>query len=132
MSTVEVDESVGVAGDLLNAFADAGLPINAHSVALAASLVVWTQPSYLLSFTVSNTAAAATFVQFHDANALPANGAVPLATFTVAANADKVVAFTLPGVLFRQGVVLASSSTAPTLTLAGANCFFMAQFLPVV
>jgi hypothetical protein len=123
--------SNGGATELLNAFADAALPVNGSSLALESSRLIHSGACYMVAFTVANTAVAAQFVQFHDATSLPADGLVPAVVFTVAGSADKTVAYTLPGRLFREGIVVCNSSTAATKTIGAANCFFDVQYLPV-
>jgi len=130
VSALEAEQLSPVA-DLLNSFADEELPRNTHSQALAASLVVCTFPAYLYSFTVCNTKATSQFVQFHDATALPADGAIPAVVFSPAGTSDKTVPLGIPGRLFLYGIVVCNSSTAGSKTIGAADCFFDVQFLPV-
>lgn len=115
---------------LINEFADAELPNNVHSNVLQAAMLVLGGPGYVVSLTANSTNAAAQFVQLHDSATLPANGAVPEVVFTVAATADKIVTYVLPGRFFKRGIVIANSSTAATLTAGAADCFFDVQYLP--
>lgn len=131
MSSIDYTNESPIA-QLFAEFAQAGLPLNAHSNALAASRTVLSGPGYLTSLLVSSTNAAAQFIQLHDAIALPANGAVPAVVMTVAATADKFVSYPLPGRYFQRGIVVANSTTSGTLTTGVADCFFDAQFIPVV
>jgi len=50
--------------------------------------------------------------------------------FTVAAASNLVVAYTLPGRRFHQGVYITNSSTAATLTVGSADCFYDVQTIP--
>jgi len=59
---------------------------------------------------------------------VPANGAVPVAVFTVATVANLAVNW-IPGRTFRRGIVICNSSTGPTLTIGAADCFFDAQYV---
>ena len=118
--------------DLLGEFYAAGLPLTKSSIALAASLVGCGESCYLTAFTVLNTNASAQFIQLHDSRTLPGNGAVPTVSFTVPGSSDKTVSYALPGLKFLAGVVIANSSTAATLTLGSADCFFNVQSIPVV
>jgi hypothetical protein len=123
---------VSPVAELFGEFAASELPSNNHSNALAASLVAYTGPAYLVAFTVNNTNAAAQFIQLHDANALPADGAVPAVVFTAPASSDKFVSYSLPGRFFLRGIVVCNSSTAATKTIGAADCFFDVQIIPIV
>lgn len=118
--------------DLFAEFASGQLPSNHHSQALASSLIVTTGPAYLVALTVSNTNAAAQFLQLHDSQTLPADTAVPAVVLTAAAAGDKFISYSLPGRFFLQGIVVCNSSTAATKTIGSADCFFDVQFIPVV
>lgn len=107
----------------------AGLPYNSSSTKLESSRVVKAGPGLMFGFSVLNTNGAAQFIQVHDtAGIVPANGAVPVASFTVAASANLALSWIFPGRFFRQGMTLANSSTAATLTIGAADCFFDAQY----
>lgn len=103
-------------------------PLNIHSNAYGASLVVKTGPGIFYGFTVYNSAAAAQFIQWFDAATLPADGAIPAGFITVATVASAGVNW-LPGRTFLTGIVICNSSTGPTKTIGAADCFFDAQFL---
>lgn len=128
MSAQETADNGVVA--LLNAFADAGLPANASSPKLEANHFVLSGAGYLLSFVVSNTNAAAQFIQFFDQTQAPGSGAIPRVVFTVAGSSDRVVSYSLPGRFFYAGIWVANSSTSATLTAGAADCFFDVQYLP--
>lgn len=103
-------------------------PPNYSSKQLEASAVVKTGSGILYGFTVSNTKASAQFVQVFDARSLPADGAVPIISQTVAAGS--VVGFNwIPGRTFFAGIVLCNSSTQGSKTLGSADCLFDAQYL---
>ena len=108
--------------------ADALLPLNHYSIALAASMVVKTGPGILYGLTVTNTKASAQFVQVFDASALPADGAVPLFSKSVAA-ADATGFNWLPGRTFLVGIVICNSSTSGSKTIGSADCLFDVQFV---
>jgi hypothetical protein len=131
VSSLAYEEQSAVA-QLFAEFAGAGLPLNHHSPALQNALIVTTGSAYLTSITITNTNAAAQFVQLHDAVAVPADGAVPVVTFTAAASSDKFVTYSLPGRYFLTGIVVCNSSTAATKTIGAADCFFDVQHIPVV
>lgn len=106
-----------------------GLPLNAHSNAYATSLRVKSGPGYLLGFTVYNSNAAAQFIQWHDKRNAPVTGDVPCGFITVATVTDREFYFNTPGRAFLQGIWLVNSSTGPTYTAGGTDCFFDAQFI---
>ena len=129
MSSYAPDSQGGLL-DLLAEFYAADLPINNSSRALEAGRLVIGGQTYLLSFSVLNTNAAAQYIQLHDTGSAPSNGAIPVSVFTVAAAANLVVAFTMPGRRFHQGLYICNSSTAATLTAGSADCFFDVQVIP--
>lgn len=117
-------------GNLLGGEVDApGLPLNAHSIVYAKSLAVKSGAGVLFGFTARSSNVGAQFIQLHDEHALPANGAVPVCVFDILAVATLPVSFIFPGRFFERGIVIATSTTAPTLTLGAADTFFDAQFI---
>lgn len=95
------------------------------STALAASLVIKSTPGKLLMLTVYNNKGSAQFVQIHNATALPANGAVPILSVNVATVSTILLPIpNLTGMDFSTGIVVANSSTAATLTVGSADCWF--------
>jgi hypothetical protein len=103
------------------------LPANKRSTVLTASIEI-AGAHELFGFTVNNTNAAAQYVLVFDLANLPADGAVPDVSFTAVAAADKGVVW-LPARRMNQGVVIANSSTADSLTIGSADCFFDVQYL---
>ena len=103
-------------------------PLNASSIALAASLSVKSGAGYLCGFTVYNSKSSAQFIQVFDARSLPANGSIPATVFTVAQTANLPVQW-IPWRTFQNGCFLVNSSTAATLTIGSADCFFDAQYI---
>ncbi len=102
-------------------------PLNNTSAALEAFRVVKNGDGILYGFTVTNTGAAQ-FVLGFDGRTLPADGAVPIFSFPVAAD-NVCLALWVPGRTFFAGIVLANSSTNDTLTIGSADCLFDAQYL---
>lgn len=123
-------ESQGGLLDILAEFYLYDLPTNGSSQALEAGRQVITGQAYVLALAVLNTNAAAQFVQLHDASVVPSAGAIPAAVFTVAGSSNLVIAYTMPGRRFHRGVYVANSSTAATLTVGAADCFFDVQVIP--
>ena len=116
--------------DLLGEFFDAQLPVNAHSLALEASHRGLAGAGFLFSFSVLNTNASAQYIQLHDSFNAPGSGAVPSVVYTVAGSSNLVVAYTVPGRPFVQGLWIVNSSTSATLTAGSADCFFDLQVIP--
>ena len=103
-------------------------PLNKHSNAYAASLVVKSGPGKLYGFTVYNSGAAQ-FILVFDAAALPANGSVPAVVLSAAATANLGASWGDTGRSFDVGCVIVNSSTGPTLTIGAADCFIDAQYV---
>lgn len=105
-----------------------GWGLNSSSVAYVASQVIKAAPGTLWGVTGYNSKASAQFIQLHDATSLPANTAIPPLVFTVAATSNFSLDFGLVGRGFVTGIVIANSSTGPTLTVGSADCYFDAQY----
>lgn len=116
---------------LFAAFGASELPLKKHSPALQNSLVIYTGPCYVTVIAASSTNAAAQYIQVFDQTTLPSNGAIPEMLLQAAATSDKFVSYSLPGRFFRTGVVIANSTTAATLTIGAADCFFDVQYIPI-
>ena len=99
-----------------------------NSAAYVASYVIKTGPGVLFMLSGYNSKASAQFIQLHDAISLPANGAAPVMTFTVPATSNFSVAIPVSGMPFVTGIVVANSSTGPTLTVGSADVYFTASF----
>ena len=112
----------------LHELAIAGLPLNKHSNAYGAFLSVLSGPGLLYGFAVYNSNAATQFIQLHDSEVLPPDGAVPVMFWPVATVSTFSLGY-LPGRSFQRGIVLCNSSTGPTKTIGAADCFFDAQYV---
>lgn len=105
------------------------LPFNAYSPGLSASFVASVGNVRLYGLTVYNSKLSAQYVLVFDAVAVPANGAVPtMPAFKVATDANLGVYFGSVGRWFDRGIVLANSSTATSLTIGSADCWFDVQY----
>jgi len=90
----------------------------------------------VLLVAVQNYGASAEVAMLFDASALPANGAIPVASCAVpagSANAPGQCSFSWPGTgrPNSQGIVVACSTTGKTLTVdatAGGNCYFQVLY----
>jgi hypothetical protein len=102
-------------------------PTNFNRQVLLASVVL---PGDLLVYgcTVYSTNAAAQFVNFFDNSALPADGAVPLFSWPLAAHNGVGFSWAPNGRRFYAGLVLCNSSTDATKTIGAADCFFDVQY----
>jgi hypothetical protein len=114
---------------LIRELYDAGLPLNFHSQALTASIVVKPTAGYLLGLTVNNTKASAQYLLLFDSATLPADGAIPCTSFTMPASSHLAIYFNTPGRAFQTGISACNSSTSATKTIGSADCFFDAQFI---
>lgn len=79
-------------------------------------------------FTVYNTKASAQFGNVFDQATLPADTAVPLFSFPLAANNLAAFSWAPQGREFLSGLVLCNSSTDATKTIGAADCFFDVQY----
>lgn len=77
---------------------------------------------------VGYNSGSAQFIQIHNAASLPANTAVPLATFTVAATSNFSITLPGTGIPCSIGIVVCNSSTGPTKTIGTTDCFFTAVY----
>ena len=104
-----------------------GVPTNFYRPALTASIFI---PGHLLvyGFTVYNSNAAAQYVLMFDANAVPADTAVPILALNATSKQLAGVSWTPQGREFLEGFVLCNSSTDTTKTVGSADCFFDVQY----
>ena len=101
---------------------------NSTSQVLENSRVVNSGRTRLYGFAGTNTKASAQFILAFNRTSVPANGAVPDFVLTAQASSDFWVSWTPAWRNFGDGVVLCNSSTAATLTIGSADCFFDAQY----
>jgi hypothetical protein len=102
---------------------------NTSNVAYATSLVVKATAGKLFKISGYNSKASAQFIQLHDAASLPANTAVPKLIISVPASSNFEIDFGQYGRSFATGIVVANSSTGPTLTIGSADIFVDAQYI---
>jgi hypothetical protein len=102
-------------------------PLNFNVGVLRSSIIV---PGRIVvyGFTAYNTKASSQFFNFFDANTLPADTAVPLFSWAIAANSGVGFGFQPNGRQFQTGLVICNSSTDATKTIGSADCFFDVQF----
>lgn len=107
---------------------DLFVPFNYSSLALETRCRVKTGAAYLFGFTVSNTNAAARFIQVFDTDQFPSAGAVPNVSVSCPAAADKEMLW-IPPRRMDRGIVICSSTTQGTLTLGAAEFLFDVQYV---
>lgn len=102
-------------------------PLNYNTGVLANAIVV---PGRVVvyGFTVYNTKASAQYILGFDANTIPADTAVPLFAWNLAAHAGVVFGWQPNGRQFQTGLVLCNSSTDSTKTIGSVDCLFDVQF----
>lgn len=101
---------------------------NSTSNALESSRIVKSGRTRLYGFSGTNTKASAQFILAFDGTAVPVNGAVPKFVMTAQASSDFWVSWTPGWRNFSDGCVLCNSSTAASLTIGSADCWFDAQY----
>lgn len=104
------------------------LPLYFASPRLQASAVVKTGPGTFYSVTMTNTNADARFLQVFDARDLPADGAVPLFSRSVAIGDAITLTWTV-GHTFNVGLIVCNSTTAASKTLGSADSIFDVTFI---
>lgn len=107
---------------------DVFIPFNYSSAAAETRCRPKVGASYLFGFTVTNSNAAARFIQVFDLDTFPANGAVPTVSVSCAATADKEMLW-IPPRRMDRGIVICSSTTQLTLTLGAAEFLFDVQYV---
>jgi hypothetical protein len=95
----------------------------------AAGVVVKAVAGELLQVTAYNASASTRYLQIHDVAAVPANGTVPDWT-PIPVLAGETIAhyFGEAGLPMSVGIVLVTSSTRVTLTIAAAEMWFSARY----
>jgi hypothetical protein len=97
-----------------------------HSSAYEASHILKSTTGTVISIVGYNSKGSAQFIQLHDSATLPADTAVPVYTFTVAATSNFSIDVPITGIPFTNGIVICNSSTGPTKTIGSADIFVTA------
>lgn len=100
----------------------------AAAQALAASGVISTEKGVLYRISMLNTNVGTRYLQLFDADAAPADTAVPLMSIPVAAGAWVNVDLGMYGKAFVNGMSWCTSSTAGTKTIGAAEALVEASF----
>src|SRR5437016_3345445 len=95
-------------------------PLNKHSNAYGASLVVKTGPGKLYGFSVFSSNIATQYILLFDAAEVPTNGAIPVFPFPVATLTAFLAGYADVGRAFNTGCVLVNSTTANSLTIGAS------------
>lgn len=103
-------------------------PSNATTTAYASSLVVKASAGALYSITGYNSKTSAQWIQIHNAEALPADAAVPVIIFKVPGDSNFAFDLNPYGRYFATGIVVCNSTTGPTKTIGAADCWFDVQY----
>lgn len=99
---------------------------NGNTTAYAASLVIKASAGKCFEIRGYNSGAAQ-FIQVHDAASLPADTAIPEDLVYVGATQNFSIVYER-GKSFATGIVVCNSSTGPTKTIGGADCWFSSEF----
>lgn len=105
------------------------LPLSANSGGLATFMMAKQGQGICYGFSVYNQSANAQWIFMMTPDTFQTSGATPLQSFPVAAKSLLSVDFGQVGRAFRQGFVLANSTTEATLTVGSANCIFDIQYV---
>jgi len=95
------------------------------SSAQEASHVLKASPGILISLAGYN-AGADQFIQIFNSATVPADTAVPKYSQFVPANSNFTLDVPITGIPLTTGIAVSNSSTQPTKTIGGANCWFSA------
>ena len=101
---------------------------NSTSGQLENSRVVNSGATQLYGFAGVNTKASTQFILAFNRASIPANGAVPDVVLNAPASDNFWISWAPAWRNFSEGVVLCNSSTAATLTIGVADCWFDAQY----
>jgi hypothetical protein len=112
----------------------AGLPVNSTSLAYETFRVVKSGAGTCYGFSGYDSGVAGFVLAF---DALPsattggviANGSIPVAICATGADGNFSFSWGTVGRAFSRGIIVANSTTGPTLTLGSATCWFDVQYL---
>lgn len=100
-----------------------------HTNGYAASLIAKASAGSVLSLIGYNSHSENQFIQIHDSATLPSEGTVPAATIIAEKGNNFGLDVPICGMDFQNGIVVCNSTTGPTKTIGGSNCFFTVSIL---
>ena len=136
MSSLETFEDIlGESSDPLDsaywqARIEAAWPLNSTSLAYESVRVVKAGAGILFGFSGFSSNEDSQFILvFDQQGGVPASGAIPKIVINVAATTDFSASYIPHGRMFRQGIVIANSSTGPTYTAGTTDTWFDVQYI---
>lgn len=121
-------------GELL-AIANGEYPLNAYPTAYTNAQIAKSGAGVCFGLSGYNSNAAQQFILIFDAARIPAAGATCVAMLQVPGTSNFSVSWSTSdgklaiGRAFQRGLVVCNSSTAPTLTIGAADCWFDVQYV---
>ena len=119
--------AIGTIRTTLQSVLNANVYTTVESTALEASHVLKATPGTLHDLFGYSAKTSDQFLQLHDAASLPADTAVPVVSFKIDALSNFSIDYSDGGYYFETGIVVCNSSTQPTKTIGGADCWFNSQ-----
>ena len=95
------------------------------STALEASRILLNRSGHLVSLVGYNAKTSAQFIQIFNTTSVPADGAVPIYTFSVPASSNFSIDIPTPAP-FTVGISVSNSSTVATKTIGSADVWYTA------
>lgn len=117
---------VGAGGGLIPATGTAAGASTVNSAAYVNSFQVKATSGTLFEIAGYSSNASAQFIQLFDSATLPADTAVPMLTFAVAATSNFSFDVPITGLPFTNGLWICNSTTGPTKTIGAADTYFFA------
>jgi hypothetical protein len=104
------------------------IPKNITTTVYSSSLLVKQTSGILYSILGYNSGLSDQFIQVHDINYIPNDGAIPSVIFRVPPQSNFSFDLGESGRGFANGIVICNSSTSTTKTLGSADCWFDVRY----